>query len=194
MKKITLTVLFFTFTLLSYCQLNKKTWLVGGSGNFYSVKRTYAGAAFYSESNDLNLNLSPNIGYFVKDKFVIGLKPYFNWFKSVVTTTSGLYSNSSRFGIGPFGRYYFLKKEKQYNILAEASYQHGFNSASIKGNSNTFTFLTGPVIYFNSTVGLEFLFGYSSTIENTDIDRPSYTKTTRKGLAMNIGFQFHLEK
>ena len=90
MKKTILTLLTFAITILSYGQLNKKTWLVGGSGNFSTVKRTYEGASFSSESDDLNLNISPNIGYFIKDKFVIGLKPYFSWFKSVVTTTVDL--------------------------------------------------------------------------------------------------------
>lgn len=187
----------FTFFLLLFsftakCQLDKGIWLVGGSGNFYASKNTYAvqSSSYYAESNDLTVKISPTIGYFIADKFVVGLKPFFTWYKSHTTTPGGGNENEKRYGIGPFLRYYFLEKEKQFNILAETSYQHGFYSFISKGKSNIFSIAAGPVIYFNSSVGLEFLIGYSSIKENIDLG----ANTTKKGLDVGIGFQFYLQK
>jgi hypothetical protein len=50
--------------------------------------------------------------------------------------------------------------------------------------------MTGPVIFFNTSVGMEFLFGYSSNIENVK----ELYKNSLKGFQIGIGIQIHLEK
>jgi len=50
--------------------------------------------------------------------------------------------------------------------------------------------LAGPVIYFNSSVGLEVLLGYSSSLEDVE----NANKEVRKGFQVAVGFQIHLEK
>ena len=57
--------------------------------------------------------------------------------------------------------------------------------------------MVGTVVYFNSCVGIEFLLGYSSSLENIEgfrEDAEDFLKETRKGFQMGIGFQIHLEK
>lgn len=118
------------------------------------------------------------------------MRPAFSSSKGKVTTTGGLSTNVKRYWIGPFGRYYFLQPDKQVNIVTDISYQYGFFGGIAKGKLNTFSAMTGPVVYFNSSVGIEFLLGYYSSLA----DMEDYQKETRKGFQIAIGFQIHLEK
>jgi hypothetical protein len=60
-------------------------------------------------------------------------------------------------------------------------------SSSKGGAQDLLLFSGGPVIYFNSSVGLEFTGNYR-------IDRVHDTKTSAKTFFIAIGFQVHLEK
>ncbi len=193
MKKIILS--FFASTLLFYAnaQLTKGNWLVGGSGSFLSSKNSYSSSNFNSTSDRIDIMVSPNIGFFFIDKLGVGLRPSFSKYKEEVNGPGGLTSNVSRFEFGPFLKYYFLKIDKSFNLLADLSYQYGlFSSKPTTGNINKFSASAGPVIFFNSSVGLEFLVGYYQRKEvikqNGDIT------TNQKGIQVNIGFQIHLEK
>lgn len=179
----------------TFAQLDKNTWLVGGSGSFYLSKRdyvSYVSPTLNGYSNELNLTMSPNIGYFLIDKFAIGLRPYFSWGKGESTSANGTIStsDSKRYGIGPFARYYFLDKDKRYNILADISYQLGEWNLGNKGRLTNFSVSTGTVVYFNTSVGIEFLLGYSSQSEELG----GLSKNSSKGFNASIGFQIHLIK
>ncbi len=192
MKIILTLISILSFSLTAKCQLDKGIWLVGGTGNFLSSKYKNSSPINSYTSNRLDIAISPNVGYFVKDKLAVGLKTDFRKYKEQVTSTGGLYSNTNRFSFGPFAKYYFLKKDKQYNILTEFSYQYGLYSFKpTKGNSNTFNAALGPVIYFNTSVGLEFLLGYYSTKET--IKQNGNNVTQQSGFQIGIGFQIHLE-
>ena len=144
-------------------------------------------------SKELNLTLYPNIGYFITDKVAVGLRPYFSWGKGESfpydPTVSGGTSNSKRYGIGPFV-YYFLEEKKQFNILTDISYQLGIWNLGDKGKLSNFSFLAGPVVYFNTSVGMELLLGYSAKSE----ELKNFSKNSSKGFSVNIGFQIHLIK
>jgi hypothetical protein len=193
MKHIFFLLSITIFSLSANCQLDKKTWLVGGTGSISSSNDSYTTSTYSQTSKTTEIKISPTVGYFLADKFAAGLKTSFSKYKSRVDGSGGLYTNVNRFEVGPFARYYFLPKEKQVNIVTEASYQFGrysFKDINQKGNINTLSFLAGPTIYFNNSVGLEFLVGYKSRTEDI---KDSY-KQTQKGLQIAIGFQFHLIK
>jgi hypothetical protein len=86
-----------------------------------------------------------------------------------------------------------LEAEKQTNILVEASYQTGIFTGldNSKGTLNNFSISTGPVLYFNSSVGIEFLLGYANEIENYS---RSVRNEKRNGFQFSIGLQIHLIK
>lgn len=189
--KIFLTTILLIFSLTAKCQLDKGSWIVGGTGSFVSSKNTYITNGYSQESNSTTIKISPSVGYFLIDKLSSGIKTSFSFYKDKVTSAGGGYSNVTRFEFGPFIRYYFLEKEKKINILSEFSYQYGFYSANpSKGSINTLSFLTGPVVFFNDSVALEFLIGYYSRVENVE----QQYKDTQKSLQIAIGFQFHLKK
>jgi hypothetical protein len=187
-----MTPVFLLLFLNASAQLDKGIWLVGGTGNFLSSKYENSSLINSYTSNRLDIAVSSNVGYFVIDKLALGLKMGFTKYKEQVVSTGGLYSNVNRFSFGPFVKYYFLEKDKQYNILTDLSYQYGLYSFKpTKGNSNTFNASVGPVIYFNTSVGLEFLLGYYSTKETIKQNGDNITK--QSGFQIGIGFQIHLE-
>jgi hypothetical protein len=200
MKKLFIAFVFVFILQSAQSQLTKGNWLVGGSGSFYSSNTFTENPVFRQKAEEFNLSVVPTIGYFFIDKFVVGLSPNFSWGKGTNGDAidangniigSGASSNIKRFLIGPFARYYLLDTEKPYNILIGASYQYGiYSSKPTTGKLNTFSVAAGPVIYFNSSVGLEFTLGYTSRIDDI---KDNY-KTTQKGLQIGIGFQIHLEK
>jgi len=193
MKHVFLTALSLTFTFASSAQLTKNNWLVGGTGNFLASKHSYSSPTYSSSSDRLEINLSADIGYFIIDKFAFGLKPGYSKYKDQVNGPGGGYSNQNTINIGPFARYYFLKADKDFNILTDVSYQHGFYwFTPTKGNINIFSVSAGPVVYFNSSVGLEFLLGYYSKKEIIKQSGDNVDKQT--GFQISIGFQIHLEK
>jgi hypothetical protein len=190
------TLLFFSITAKS--QLDKGVWLVGGNGNFSSSSGMVTNTLGIQKSTYTNIALSPNVGYFIIDKLAGGLRARFSSDKykygevinGGIPVASGGVSNIKRFDIGPFVRYYFLNKEKQSNIFAEINYLYGYiNIKPEKGSSNTFSFNAGPVIYFNSSVGIEFTLGYISKIEKIKGVR----EETKNSFQAGIGLQIHLE-
>lgn len=190
MRRATLLLLSATLFNTSFGQLTKGIWLVGGNGKFYAYKSEYSSATYSNEASYTQIDLSPNIGYFVADKLAFGLRPTFSSIRGNVTTTGGLYTNVQRYWIGPFGRYYFLNADRNSNILMDVSYQYGFfGGGLLKGNLSTFSAMAGPVVYFNSSVGLEFLLGYSYSKE----DAEQASKEVRKGFQVAVGFQVHLD-
>lgn len=191
MKSFTFSFLFLSISLSTWSQLDKGNFLVGGSGKFYSYNSTNSSSNYNIESKYTQIDLSPVIGYFVIDKLAFGLKPTLSSIKGKVTDVGGGSTNVQRYLIGPFGRYYFLDKDNKYNFVTDLSYQFGsFGGGLAKGKLATFSALAGPVLYFNTTVGIEFLFGYSYSKE--DVEQAN--KEIRKGFQTSIGFQIHLEK
>lgn len=184
MKK---TILLFFITSIfynnAYSQLTKEYWLIGGGASYSSLKNKREGIP---NSNQIQIQLSGNVGYFFLDKFVGGLKPVFESDKVVNGSTSVLYNI---YELGPFLRYYFLPADSHVNILSEVFYQYGINTST--GNptlhSNNISGLIGCEAFFNQSVGIEFTIGYSSL---------KYTKSTGSvnTIIAGIGFQFHLEK
>lgn len=181
MKKISLFFLCIAIYNYGSSQITKGNWMIGGNGSFSSVKTNSTVAANYKQTS---IQISPIIGYFVIDKLAMGLKPGYTYTKTL--TGSSNYSLNA-YSMGPFVRYYFLEAEKRVNILTEASYQYTISKVTDNPSSsnNGFSFLAGPVIYFNSSVGLEFTIGYSTT-------RFAGESTSSNTILLGIGLQVHL--
>ena len=200
MKHLLKTFVLLAISTSSFAQLSKGNWLVGGSGSFYSSNTVSKNSAFRQKSDEFNLSIVPSIGYFFAERFAAGLNTNFSWGKGkggdAIDSNgnivgSGGESNIKKFLIGPFVRYYLLSTDKPFNILTSVNYQYGVLSFTPgKGSANNFSIAAGPVIYFNSSVGLEFTLGYVAQTE----DAENAYETRRKGLQIGIGFQIHLEK
>jgi hypothetical protein len=193
MKPI-LIALSLTLTLSSaHAQLTKKNWLVGGNGSYYNYNEDFSATSVNYTVKARNIDISSTVGYFFVDRLTAGLRPYFSAFKS--ESSGGGKMNYYRLAIGPFARYYFLKGERRTNLLADVGYQFGVNkdfpTLTNKGKFNIFSTVGGIEIFFNSSAGVEILFGYVNKVSSLD-DSPMQ-RSNKKGFQLSVGFQLHLE-
>ena len=168
-----LIIVFFTLTANS--QIAKSNWMVGGDGN-YSI-HTYNGVGLIS------LSINPDIGYFIKDKLVIGSNLNYIYYGSSER------SSSRTIGIGVFTRYYFLKPQKTFNLFSQVHYNYNnykSYTASSSTNFHKYGVKSGAVVFFTNSVGLEVSIQYDNSI--------SSNSTNSTYLIGNIGFHIHLEK
>lgn len=178
------------FVLDARGQITKGYWMMGGNINYSSIT-TKSEAS--TQNTEYNIQIVPDIGYFFADKLVAGLKSNINKQGTKLTGDSSGYNRYTDFNIGPFVRYYFLRKDKIINLLAEGDYEYGFNASSIgetKGehtSKNTLAISAGPVAYFNSSVSLEFLMGYSS-------EKFVHFRGRNNTIKLSLGLQFYLER
>ena len=196
MKYFIFYIIFLFTSNKAYCQIDKGIWIVGGSGSFNSYHNDLHTPTYTVINRNIDITISPSIGYFITDKLALGLRPSYVLQKSIDRGSTGIASggngNFSSIELGAFGRWYFLKKENNYNIVSDISYNYGFQSnfGSNTGHSNSIKALVGPVLYFNSSIGVELLVGYNSQRIFSD----DKTKNFNRGFLTTIGFQIHLEK
>ncbi len=198
--KSLLTSIFLLLILNVNAQLDKGIWLVGGSGNFYTYNEDFSTPTYNQTAKFTNIDFAASIGYFIIDKFPVGIRPSFSSYKGKVvsaSTGSGGSTNSYQLAIGPYARYYFLRSDRPFNILADVSYQFGINKnlgvLHEKGESNTFSIMAGTEVFFNNTAGLEILLGYLKKTESIE-NSPGAFKNGKSGFQVSIGFTLHFEK
>jgi hypothetical protein len=196
LKHFTLFFFLLFSTTISFGQLDKGVWIVGGSGSFSAYHRDFVTPAYTVIYKNVDMTISPSVGYFIIDKLALGFRPSYILQKSEDRGSTGIASGGkshfSSFEIGGFSRWYFLNKDNNYNIVSDITCNYGLHSnfGSSSGKSYGFRFLTGPVIYFNSSIGIELLVGYNrSKILNKD-----NISNLNKGFLATIGFQIHFEK
>lgn len=180
MKRVLIAAGFLFAAHVTFAQINKGQWLVGGNAGF-EVSKTGDDDDFKTTTFQLN----PNAGYFFIDNLAGGLRVNLTSVKVKSADDA-----SSSFSIAPFARYYFLPAAQKVNIFADASY--GFGSMKISGESesfNQFAISAGPAIFITPHTALEFALQYQSA------GGDAYGGDDRKNdFGLNIGFQIHLGK
>ena len=122
--------IFVTLTLLalnSNSQITKNNWLLSGNASFSTQKSSSTASLQYKQTD---FQISPTIGYFIIDKFAVGLRPSFtygkiNWVANAKSQTI--------FSIGPFARYYFLQTDTSRRRLSGVIFKPLY--AAIIGNN-----------------------------------------------------------
>ncbi len=176
MKKIFLILSLLCVSKLCYCQITKNSWMIGGGASF-SNNHINNG----NETNLINIAVSPNVGYFVIDKFALGSR--FSFTSDYIPKTP---IKTNFYTIGPFVRYYFLPPEKVFNIYAQTAFEFKYRNDS-EGAIRTFSALGGPVIFLNQYVALEFNLGFANTnFKSNELN----IKTIQSGISLQI----HLNK
>ena len=181
MKILKIAIAILLFTITANAQITKGNWIVGGTGNFSSYETKYSNNGNEVTNKGIGINISPNIGYFFINNLAVGTSIGIGYTKPKDSESSFGY------GFGPFARYYFLKPEKTINILSQVGYYYGTSSSDTRFNN--FNFKVGPVIYFNSSVGLELTIDYSITNNSSQ-----FSENKIKAFNVGFGLQIHLEK
>jgi hypothetical protein len=174
-------IIFLTNNAVS--QITKGNLIVGGNFSFNRTSNTNSNNIISKQSV---VSITPMVGYFLKDKFALGLRSELNNYSGSIT--GSIRNSSNRLDFGPFLRYYFLPVNNRVNLFSESAYLLSlFKSNNSNWSSgNGFLINVGPVIYLNKTVGLEFTLGYSSQYWTNSSGSFNNFRT-------GIGFQIHLE-
>ena len=176
MKKLALLVMIAISSYqLSFSQVTKGNFLLGGSISFQSTKYSEGG------NNTGIFNFMPDVGYFFADRFAGGLRASF-------TNVSDEGDSYRDLLIGPFARYYFLPAAQKTNIFLEGNFMFGSEKyEGFDASSKTqFGFAAGPAFFINPNIAVEATVGWHSLKYEDDEGRYNTF-----GLA--VGFQIHLD-
>jgi len=192
MKKLlllTLVILSLHFSL--HAQLEKGSWMVGGSlGLSSSTTPTY-----YGNNTITQISISPKAGYFLIDRLAAGLSINSTFDHNHYPNSSPSSYNDNLYGIGPFARYYFLPTQKPANILVEVSDQYSwitYTGQSGHLRENTYGFAAGPAFFLNPSVSLECTLGYAWTkTSGYNPEQNSHTFRTAIGLQIYLPAKHH---
>lgn len=210
MKKspIVLLALLLGISMIAQAQiLQRGNFLIGSTLGFSSadskvkqvlnsVEQTNSGPV------SLQLNFSPNVGYFLADDLVlgIGMDYTFGRFKEPNTDRT----EDSNLLFGPFFRYYYDLGE---NMAFFGEMDLGFGNSSDDQfigstrqsiTTNIFSVGVGPgfTIYSDNAIGIEALFKYNfarshfNTIGVDQVQNETITKTNQFDISLGIQFYF----
>ena len=160
MKKVILVVLS-GFACLMYvkAQTTKGDLFIGasiGSTSYSSVDQNYNYAdGNYTKDNvkGYNISLSPSVGVFLSDYFIVGGNLGLNYTQEqvnennteAVVITSSSTTIASMFGIGPFMRYYFFNgrlSKTLFYVQADGSVSTGSGSSSVLGTNSAGSYIS----------------------------------------------------
>lgn len=184
MRKVAYLTLFaisMVFSARTYAQTEKGNMLVGATlGNI--------GGVFANGTSTFNLNITPKLGWFIKDDIAIG--GLVN-----IGLSTGNSTTNFNYGVGAFGRYYIkdkkmdLSKRSRWFLEATAGFS-GVNTSVKDGassNTNGLGLGVGPgLAYFiTPNVGLEALLKYDLTVGFG-------SSVTSHAVGVGVGFQIYL--
>ena len=166
---------------------------MGGSGNLSKAVNTINVNSQDYTTDAFTVSVSGDAGFFVSDRFAAGIKISYSKNKSKQRDLLGLNTNENKLEFGPQLRYYFLRTDKPFNVLIDVNYQYGFWWFDPeKGNINKLGASAGSVIFFNTSVGMECMFGYY--LRKQKLINGSKTSSNQEGFQMEVGLHFYLEK
>jgi outer membrane protein len=195
-------------------QNGKGKWLVGG--NLESITRTSTLSNPASDYKSSHLIFGPKAGYFLSDRWAIGLAPSFSSTNNRGTSDK---TKAKAYSIAPFVRYYQPVGEKLaiFGELSGISYQSGWNKKTAQDGNliqnydyrtyNAGVFIRPGIVWFvTPKIGLETSigslgYGYyngKNTVEMPEETRKSTEEGFSGGLSLsynfNLGILFYLGK
>jgi hypothetical protein len=186
--KYSLSLLLATIIFYAQAQTQKGSFLISGGLSYSHTKNT---SNFSSVFN--SLYITPRAGYFIRDRFAVGLSLplVFSKAKYDSPSVSPAKRVSRSLGVGPFVRYYIPLKGKIF-VLTEVGYSWNFTTTDSDDNtqketSRQYNAGAGVAYLINRNVGLELLAGYRK-ITNTGGD------FTDSSIRLEGGLQIYLSR
>ena len=126
MKKTILLLACLSWIGFSYAQTVSGTKAVGGGFNYSSVTAPgYEG----DDGTESTFGVIPSLGYFVADKFMVGVNIGYTSSKSEGMNFYD--SKSTGFAVGPFARYYIHTSNESFAFYGQASVLFGSGKETI---------------------------------------------------------------
>lgn len=183
-------------TALVSAQIQKGNLMIGSDlGNGLVNKASNGLFGFNFGLNDgagFNVGISPKIGYFFEDNFLLGGVVNLGFSKSA--ENSGIATKSTTYGVQALSRYYLsLNEEGINNLLQHGRFfieaNAGFAGINIKDGptTNGFTFGFGPgySYFLNQHIALEGLLKYNGLVGGGNT-------TYQHSIGLNFGVQVFL--
>lgn len=174
MKKILLAGAFALFGL-SNAQIQEGNWMVGGQ------------VANMQFTNGVNVNLTPQVGYFVKDNWAIGAKVGLN-----VYSPKGASGTQTNWDLGAFTRYYLGKNDvntilKNGRFFGEGTVGFGGVNSSVASSTNGIQLGIGAgyAYFITKNVSLDAVLKFTTTAG-------AGSSAGKGDLGLNVGFQIFL--
>lgn len=199
MKKLLLltSIITLAFVGVSNAQTEKGTLMLGtdlGSGLVNSTSQGLFGFNFgLNEGAGFNVGISPKMGYFVSDNFMLGAVVDLGFAKSAKAAGS---VKTTTYGVQGLTRYYFSQGERGVdNFVRRGAFfveaNAGIAGVNVKGGDTTngFAFGVGPgYSYFvTPNVALETTLKYNGLVGGGNT-------TYQNALGLNFGIQVFLDK
>ncbi|WP_373516268.1 hypothetical protein [Pricia sp.] len=191
-------LLFFTFLGLCRAQTDQGTFMLGsdlGSGIINSSSNGLFGLNFgLNDGAGMDLGLSPKMGWFVRDNFLIGAIANIGYSKSPESNSQS--SESFVYGLQALTRYYISPDDVDVDELPRrlrffAEINGGLSGVNVKDGptTNGFAYGTGPgLAYFiTDNVALETTFKYNGLL---GAGNTAY----QHALSLNLGIQIFLDR
>ena len=202
MKKLFITLgaaiaLLVSTTIIANAQTQKGNWEIGGSSKigFNTVSTKYKSNGITVDGETINsFNITPNIGYFIKNNLNLGLSLGVN--SSMTKDTNGDKLTVSSVIISPYLFYYFTDNKTVKPFLgARAGYASITNKLNSIGQTNGgFAWeVDGGLSYFVSpSIALDMGLGYgqllfTETLSGLDI------KTNHSTFGAQLGISFFIK-
>ncbi len=203
MKKLLLCSIFLVLLHLTASAqvLDKGNFIIGSTVGFSTAKSNVSAGEQEEEGlSARQLNIAPNIGYFVVDKLAVGLGADFTL--NAVTEPNKDKTEDSDLLFGPFVRYYFPTSD---NVAFFLVTNFGFGNSKdnqttggVKQNISTNIFAVGAgpgmTVYSKGGFGIETVLKYNYARSNfdTEIAGVKTTTTTRTNqIALSLGLQYY---
>ena len=175
MKKLLITGAVALMGITANAQLQQGNWMVGAQ--VANVKFT----------NGFAMSLSPNLAYFIQDRWALGAQVGLD-----VLSPEGTSDTQTNWSIAPFTRYYFTSNEVD-NLLnngaffAEGSAGFGGNNSSVGDSTNGVELGIGAgyAYFITPNVGLEGLLKYKGLVGGGNTN-------SQGDLYLGVGFQIYL--
>lgn len=174
MKKILLAGVVALFGF-SNAQIQKDNWMLGGQ---------VANAQF---TNGLNINLTPQVGYFLKDNWAVGAKLGTN-----IYSLKGVSGVQAKWNLGAFTRYYLNKNDvstllKNGRFFGEATVGLGGDNSSHASSTNgaQLGIGAGYAYFITKNVSLDAILKFDATVGVG-------SSTGNGNIGLNVGFQIFL--
>lgn len=152
MKKIILTLAVFASVMTAHAQTDQGRLFINGQFGFSSrsVERD-------EDEKTSSFDFSPNIGYFIADRFAIGLGLGIGTRKSEdVVANVETSTTTTNFSIAPFARYYVPTAGEKFHFFAQATLGLGFESGETRAGSVTVDFPRTQTVDFSIAPGFAY--------------------------------------
>lgn len=195
MKKVLLFGAVALFGTMS-AQTEKGSWVIGGSTTlgFNNVSTKYSeGNQSYKDPKVSTFTITPSVGYFVVDKFAVGLDLGYT---SITSKDEDYKVSVSTTSIIPTGTYYFRNAS---NLIPYLGAGVGYSSVKETEDRESYTVdglswkAKGGLIYLvNQNIGVDLGLGFNQFVNKETEDDYEY-KTTISTFGVNVGFTIFLK-